>query len=226
MLLENANKMSKIEFIPLIELATVKDEESKKHPAGTSFTNTQEWDLYQQKELAKNYKHIPQPISKGVYQYRLLDIQLDDLETAINLHVSDTEISQSCSLFGGYAISVDDNIELYPQCCGLLEEIQQWKKILTENFEAFYLLECHPSPLISKKGTDIIIYCKDEFDLFSPLTTKETIKLDYIEAKAALIDVIQKLDKFSIKLNSLSGKFGVNNISDILIWGQPAKHIA
>ncbi|ULT26517.1 hypothetical protein KUH03_06545 [Sphingobacterium sp. E70] len=55
-------------------------------------------------------------------------------------------IKDSCSLFGGYAISINGQIELYPQCCGLMEEIQQWKKILNENFEDFSLLSAtlHP----------------------------------------------------------------------------------
>ncbi|TDO25793.1 hypothetical protein [Sediminibacterium goheungense] len=212
--------MSKIEFIPLIELPTIKDKDNGSGPSGTSKTNTFESDLYQQKLLSKSYKRIPAPISKGVYQYCLFDIELDDLEAVIKLHISDTEINQSCSLFGGYAISVDDNIELYPQCCGLLEEIQYWKTILKSDFEDFYLLQCHPSPLISKRGTEIIIQCKDESEAFWPLTIKEIIKLDYLKTRAALVTLIKKLERFSNKLNSLSEKFGVTNISDILIWGK------
>src|SRR5688500_1147061 len=112
--------MDVIEFIPLIELPTVKDSESKITPGGTSLDNTIEWDVYQKKELAKNYLNIPEPISPGIYQYKLFDLQIDDLERAINLHIGDTDINQSCSLFGGYAISINRHIELYPQCCGLL----------------------------------------------------------------------------------------------------------
>lgn len=215
--------MCKIEFIPLVELPTVKDKNGETHPPGTSSANTQDRDLYERKLLAKTYKNIPAPISNGVYQYRLFDIPLKDLEAAINLHISDTDIRNSCSLFGGYAISVDDNIELYPQCCGLLEEIQQWKKILNENFEAFYLVECHPSPLISKRGNKIVIQCiEDESGPFIPLTTKKIFELNYLKTKLALIDVIEKLDEFSIKLNCLSERFGVSSIADVLIWGRPA----
>lgn len=215
--------MSKIEFIPLVELPTFKDAESQKSPAGTSMTNTEEWDLFQQRELRKNYTNIPLPITKGIYQYRLLDIGLDDLEKAINLHISDTDITQSCSLFGGYAISVDGTIELYPQCCGLLEEIQQWTKLLDKNFEEFYLLECHPSPLVSKKGAEIIITCNDEGESFFPVTTSSTINLNYLETKSALLDTISDLELFSTKLDSLSEKFGVKKISEMMIWGRSSK---
>jgi len=215
--------MNKIEFIPLVELPTQKDIDSEKHPGGTPLTNLPEWDLYQQKELKKNYRNIPDPISNGIYQYRLIDIDLEDLEAAIRLHISDTDINKSCSLFGGYAISVNGNIELYPQCCGLLEEIRQWENLLNENFEDFYLLTCHPSPFITKKESEIIIYCKDEFETFFPSTAKTCIRLNYQETKSAFLKMIEELKTFSIKLNTLSGKFGTDNISNILIWGQPGE---
>ncbi|ULT26516.1 hypothetical protein KUH03_06540 [Sphingobacterium sp. E70] len=49
----------KIDFIPLIELPTTKGAQNNRVPEGTSFTNTKEWDLYQENELRKNYIGIP-----------------------------------------------------------------------------------------------------------------------------------------------------------------------
>jgi len=213
--------MNEIKFIPLVELATKKDKESKIVPEGTPLNNTRKWDLYHQSELSKNYKNIPRPISSGVYQYRLFDIEIKDLERAIKLHIADLDISESCSLFGGYAISVDDNIELYPQCCGLLEEIKQWKKILDEDFKDFYLLECHPAPLVTKNGNKIIIYCKDDDESFIP-PTKEIIVLDYQKTKSAFLELIDELEEFSVKVNTLSDNFETKNIAEILIWGNNA----
>ncbi len=211
--------MNKIEFIPLIEPGTKKDEGSKIIPSGTSINNSIEWDIYQKKELNKNYLNFPDPISSGIYQYRLFDIDIEDLERIIHLHIGDTDISESISLFGGYAISINDNIELFPQCCGLLEEIQLWKNILNENFEDFYLKECHPSPLITKRNNEIVIYCKDDFETFFPSTIKEEIKLDYQETKFAFEKLIKELADFSAKLNSLSSNYKTENISNIMIWG-------
>ena len=211
--------MNQIEFIPLIEPATKKDKESEIIPSGTHLTNTREWDIYQNRELGKNYKSFPESISKGVYQYRLFDICIEDIERVINLHIGDTDINESISLFGGYAIFLNGTIELFPQCCGLLEEIQLWKNILQEDFEDFYLTECHPSPLITKRNNEIVIYCKDDYETFLPLTTNEEIRLDYNETKTALIRLINELTDFSTKLNSLSNKFGTENISNIMIWG-------
>lgn len=157
--------MSRIEFIPLIEPPTLKDEESKIVPTGTRSTNAVDWDEYQKRELARNYVNFPEPISSGVWQYRLFDINLHDLEKLINLHISD-DIEDSQSLFGGYAVSKDGIIELFPQCCGLLEEIQLWKNILEDDFEDFYLMEGHPSPLITKKKKILLFTVKTRVNHF------------------------------------------------------------
>jgi len=211
--------MKRIEFIPLIEPATKKDKESEITPSGTFFNNTIEWDIYQKRELRKNYMYFPEPISKGIYQYRLFDIDLEDIERVINLHIGDMDINESISLFGGYAISINGTLELLPQCCGLLEEIQLWKNILNEDFDDFYLTEGHPSPLITKRGREIIIHCKDDHETFSPMTIKSEIRLDYDETKEALIRLISELTNFSEKLNSLSSKYKTENLSNIMIWG-------
>jgi hypothetical protein len=211
--------MNQIEFIPLIEPATKKDAESEIIPSGTPMTNSNEWDKYQKQELKKNYSNFPDPVSKGIYQYKLFNIEPEDLKRVINLHIGDTDINESISLFGGYGISKNGIIELYPQCCGLLEEIQDWKNILNDDFEDFYLKECHPSPTITRRDELIVILCKDEHETFIPSTTKEKITLDYQATKAAFLELLNKLTEFSTKLDASSYKYGTKNISDILIWG-------
>lgn len=211
--------MNQIEFIPLIEPATKKDKESEIIPSGTYLSNSKEWDIYQKREINKNYSNFPEPILSGTFLYNLFDISLEDIERVINLHIGDTDINESISLFGGYAISKNGTIELFPQCCGLLEEIQLWKNILHDDFEEFYLTAGHPSPLVTKKGNEIIIYCKDEFESFYPMTTNEVIRLDYNETKTALLKLISELKDFSKKINSLSDKFKTENLSNRMIWG-------
>jgi len=212
--------MNHIEFIPLIEPATKKDRESEIIPSGTPLTNANEWDTYQKRELGKNYLNFPNSISNGIYQYRLFDIDIEDIERVINLHIGDTDINESISLFGGFAISKNGIIELFPQCCGLLEEIQLWKKILKNDFEDFYLTECHPSPLITKRKNEIVIYCKDDNETFVPVTTKHEIRLDYNETKSALLIMLDDLANYSTELNKISERFATKNIADIMIWGK------
>lgn len=215
--------MDQIEFIPLIEPATKKGKESDTILSGTSLSNADDWYNYRKSEIEKNYTNFPEPIRKDVYQYKLFDISLEDLERVIKLHIGDTDISESISLFGGYAISKDGTIELFPQCCGLLEEIQIWKNILLDDFDEFYLPEGHPSPMIKKRGREIIIYCKDDFETFYPITTKEEIRLDYTDTKKAFIKLINELKEFSVKLDTLSDKFKTQNLSKIMIWGNNYK---
>lgn len=212
--------MMEIEFIPVIEPSTYKNLRSEPFPSGTAYNNPAEWDIYQRREIEKSYCNFPAPIISGIFQYKLFDIELEDLEKVINLHLGDTNISESISLFGGYAISLNGNIELFPQCCGLLEEINAWESILNENFKDFYLCEMHPSPLVTKKRNEIIIYCKDDYESFIPFTTREEIRLDYVETKAALIKLLKNLADFSNVINSLSNKFGCQNLANIMIWGR------
>lgn len=212
--------MSTIQFIPLVEPSTEKDSESTLVPNGTSLSNTIEWDIYQDRKIKKNYRSISSPVLPGIYQYRLLDMEIDDIEKLIHLHIGDTNINESISLFGGYAISVNNNIELLPQCCGLLEDIQQWQKLLQTDFEDFYLSNGHPTPLITKRGNEIVIHCNDDNEQFIPSSTKQMIRLDYNETKTALLNTIQDLNEFSIRLNTLSHKFQSEDIASILVWGK------
>jgi len=97
--------MDKIDFIPLIELPTLKGAQSNIVPRGTSFTNTKEWDLYQENELKKNYIDIPRPIATGIYQYRLFDIKVEDLRTIIHPSPLITKNQERITIF------CDDNDE-------------------------------------------------------------------------------------------------------------------
>lgn len=209
-----------IELIPVLELPTFKDSDSENSPSGSSLTNTAEWDKYQEKEIRKNYNNIGSPISPGVYQYRLFDIDTEDLLKVIKLHISDLKIDDSCSLFGGYALSINNQIALYPQCCGLLEEINYWVKILDKDFEPFYLMECHPSPRFSRVDDKVHIDCSEENnEPFFPSTNSEII-VSYDSLKAALEKLLRDLSDFSLKIDKLSDRFDSEKISNILIWGE------
>ncbi|MFZ9847994.1 MAG: hypothetical protein ACO3EE_07570, partial [Flavobacteriales bacterium] len=165
----------------------------------------------------KNYNNIGSPISPGIYQYRLFDINTEDLVKVIKLHISDFKIEDSCSLFGGYALVINNEIVLYPQCCGLLEEINDWIKIMDKNFEPFYLMECHPSPLFSKVNDKVLINCSEENNEPFRFSTNSEITISYDSLKEALEKLLNDLRVFSEKLDLLSDKFASEKISNILI---------
>jgi hypothetical protein len=208
-----------IELIPLIELPTLKDKESKNQPYGTSLTNTEAWDIYQERELKKNYMKVGKPIAPGVYQYLLFDLSDENLVQVIRLHTSGLDVKDSCSLFGGYGLKVDSKMVLYPQCCGLLEEINDWVKLLDDHFQPFYLSECHPSPNFTRQSDHVIINCDDNSEPFFPPTEKQII-VNYEELKYAVKNLLVTLNDFSGRLDNLSEKLGSKKISKSLVWGK------
>ena len=131
----------KIELVPLIELPTFK------------FPDLNEITYIDEKNrllIERNYSDVKHLKPFNEHQYKLSEISNCDLKKAIELNVSDLPIAESCAFFGGYGLKINNEFVLFPQCCGLLSEINDWKKILNVNFEPFYLSECHPSPKFKK----------------------------------------------------------------------------
>jgi len=207
-----------IELIPLIELPTFKDEESKITPVGSSLINSKEWDKYQLKEIKKNYDTEIEPIKSGIYQYEILKLDSSVLKKVIKLHISDLNIKESCSFFGGYGLKINNEIKLYPQCCGLFEEINDWKIILKTNFKPFYLKECHPSPKFSLVDRKLIITCEGE-ESFIPKTEAQ-IQLNHEQVKIAITNLIEQLNSLSKTIDELGLLFGEDKASKYLIWGE------
>lgn len=209
--LHHYNTKVKIELIPLIELPTFKYKDLESVS-----------DIMEKCRLLieRNYLEVQnlEPVYK--FQYRISEINDADLSKAIELHVSDLPLKESCSLFGGYALKVNDEIVLYPQCCGLLSEINDWKKLLNENFESFYLSECHPAPKFIRVKDEIHIVCDaDEAGPFQP-KTNNLIIVNYDSLLTALNNLLVELEKLSDRLNNLSLNISNQNLSKILIWSE------
>ena len=198
----------KIELIPLIELPTFKY---------SDLEEISDLNLKSRLLIERNYTGVKDLIPLNNMQYKVTDISDSDLKKAIELHISDLPIKDSCSLFGGYALQINDEIVLYPQCCGLLSEIDDWKKLLKNDFKPFYLSECHPSPKFKKVKDEVIIECDSNDESFYP-KTKNIIKLDYESLKIAVKNVIKELEEISKRLDKFSAEFNAKNISRILIW--------
>jgi len=76
---------------------------------------------------------------------------------------------------------------------------------------------------ITKNQERITIFCDDKGEPFFPYFSKNKIELDYQTTKNALITLLSQLHSFSEKLDNLAAEFKVDNIADILIWGQNEK---
>lgn len=211
--------IEKIEFIPLIELPTIKDKESQKIPEGTGLTNSKEWDKYQLQQIKKNYNEVLEPITSGVYQYEILKLSKPVLGKVIELHIADMRIDESCSFFGGFGLKIGEEIKLHPQCCGLFEEIHDWMKILNPSFDPFYLRECHPSPKFSLADRQLIITCEEE-ESFIPATDTQ-ICVPIKDIRNALSELLEQLRTLSKTIDEIGNHFNEHEASKYLIWGEP-----
>jgi len=202
------NKTVKIELVPLIELPTFK------------FSDLNEMTDVDKKNrflIERNYSDVKNLKPFNEHQYKLSEISLSDLKKAIDLHVSDIPISESCAFFGGYGLKVNNEYVLFPQCCGLLSEINDWKKILSENFEPFYLTECHPSPKFKKVDNDVVIECDSTDEEFYP-NTKNSIRVNYKSLTSAIENVCIELKEISKKLDEFNSEYKTESVSTNLIW--------
>lgn len=198
----------RIELIPLVELPTYK------------FSDLEEiTDIDKQNRLLieRNYSEVKNLIPFNKHQYILFEISDEDLKKVIDLHISDLKIEESCALFGGYALKVNEEYLLFPQCCGLLSEINDWKKILEPNFEPFYLMECHPSPKFKRIGDQVIIECDSTYEDFYPETQKR-IKVDYESLSTAIKVVCAELQNFSKRLDKFNSVYQTESVSKKMIW--------
>jgi len=192
-----------IELISLIELPTFK------------FTDLEEISditLKNRLLIERNYTEVKnlKPLNK--HQYKLSEISNTDLKKAIDLHISDIPIEDSCAFFGGFALKVNEEFVLFPQCCGLLSEIEDWKKLLSKNFEPFYLSECHPSPFFRKNVNEIIIECDSSHEEFYPKTGK-FLRLNHNLLISAIEKVLIELKKISQRLDKFSSFYGTDYIT-------------
>ena len=198
----------RIELVPLIELPTFK------FPDLNEITDIDEKNRLL---IERNYSDVKNLKPFNEHQYKLSEISDSDLKKAIELHVSDLPISESCAFFGGYGLKVNNEFVLFPQCCGLLSEINDWKKILDVNFEPFYLSECHPSPKFKKIGNQVVIECDSTYEDFYP-ETKSIIKVNYESLISAINNVCIELEEISKKLDTSNSEYGTESVAENLIW--------
>jgi hypothetical protein len=198
----------RIELVPLIELPTFK------------FPDLEEVTDIDEKNrllIERNYSSVKDLTPFNENQYKLLEISDIDLKKALDLHISDFSIEESCAFFGGYALKVNDEHLLFPQCCGLLSEINDWKKILDPNFESFYLMECHPSPKFKKVENQVIIECDSSDEDFYP-KTQNIITVDYEPLVTAINEVCAELDNLSKRLDKFNTEYKTESVSKKMIW--------
>lgn len=212
-----------IQLIPVIELKFSDEEhdKSKLRPESSYWLNNDEWHVYFEKQIEQSsYQINYKSILKGYPFYSTNQFQSKaDLKKLIIGHLGDDslEIKDSCGLFGGCVLVVNGVIKFTPQCCSLLSDFESWKTIVEDDFKEGYICpEAHPCPNIIRKKEELQFIFKNEWEDFIPPTID--VIVNRISLKKAIEECQIALNEFAKKLDELAPNFGMEQISDILIY--------
>lgn len=213
----------KLELIPVLEIRVPVGalEKVGPRPASTFEENPLEWDEYQTRLLqAGGFADYPR-IIKGSSFIHLDGWKLDDLRRLIQIHLMYEEEpvppAESCGLFGGCVLFLDDAPVLVPQCCGEITDFYSWKNLSDPEFKAGYFCsEGHPMPHAKRRANQLVITCKDDWEEFQGPTKPEII-VDVNVLADAIEKAELRIQAFSNKIDELSVEFGVAKLSEYLV---------
>lgn len=177
------------------------------------------WDNYHNESYIKaGFIDKLKPYLSGSSFYRLTDISDDNLKKLTIDHTGELK-EQSCSFFGGFILKVDGQDKLFPQCCGLLADINFWDKI-SKGQNSYY--EGHPAPQISFQDNSIVFdLTTNEFDEhFQPTPPTPIFKVDRTELTKAVEKTKSDLHVFGQRLQKINEELNlnINAIDKVLIW--------
>lgn len=207
-----------IQLIPLIEIGYNNQDVQvpDKYPY---WENSELWDLFHIECYKKaGFRDKMIPYLKGSSFYRLTDITDDNLKKLTIDHTQESK-EQSCSFFGGYVLRIDNQDMLFPQCCGLLADINFWTKI-SDGQSAYY--EGHPAPQITfyENSISFDLRTNEHGEIFQPPPPVLLFQVDKIELRTAIDKTKQELITFGERLQGINSEENLNitNIEDVLIW--------
>ncbi|WP_157886793.1 hypothetical protein [Hymenobacter sp. PAMC 26628] len=213
----------KVELIPAIEISrtAVDWERVGQHPIGDFQRNPAEWDDYQRRVLEVAGLADYSRVIKGSPFLHLNQWSLPDLRKLIKAHLliedEPVPVNESCALFGGGVLFVDDVPVLVPQCCSTIADFYGWKQIVAPSFgSGYFCLEGHPVPRAERQGNLLTINCQDKDETFDQPAQKQII-VGVNELAAAIEKAELVILNFSDKIDALSTEFGVQKLSDYLI---------
>lgn len=126
-------------------------------------------------------------------------------------------IAESCALFGGYILKVDDEVVCVPQCCGSLADFASWQCVVDPSFSEGYICnEGHPAPRLARRGDFLELSCEDDqFDTFWQPAISCTIPRDRLSSAITACEV--ELSGFEKELDQLGNELGAAGVGQILI---------
>lgn len=143
-------------------------------------------------------------------KYYLDNFEIEDLRDNIS------------SLPGGYILEVNEHIQIYPQCCGRLEDIYEWKRACDWiSQEEMTLWIGHPWLMVSSTNSEVLQFRRTSEYKEPPEPVIFNVKRD--DLKLAVISAEKKLLRFKQVMLSILEKLlpsQAQDIIDVLIYSQ------
>ncbi len=207
----------KVELIPVIDLTNYSHNVtlSELEPY---WENPDVWQNYREKCYLKlGFKDKFIPYYKGSGFYRPKDISDDNLikiiEDRLNKFSPEylkADFQNKCfDLYGGYVLKINNQDILFPQCCSLIADWQEWGSLIKGKSYDGYIVDygiSHPAPKIECVDQKVIFNCSDKYKEFSPPPTKEKIVVDLADLEIAYDKMILELKELETRLLGLSKK--------------------
>ena len=215
-----------MEFILAIELSPVDySKNDYQSPDGTFSEFPNEWNDYWLKCLSdSNLGHLF-AIKKGSFLVDINTIDETALEEIIKLELSkydEDELStidfeeQLIGLCGGIVIKENNQLLIKPNCCGDLENLNEWKNIFVNDSNDWtHLWIGHPW-IFYRKGNGII-----EFSNYSDANLEDfhdihpVITLSELEMKIEFNKITQQHDSFEMKIRKILENMSIKNSHSI-----------
>ena len=215
-----------MEFILTIELSPWTFADHKYvSPNGTFSEFPNEWNDYWLKCLSdSNLGHLI-AIKKGSFLADINTIDENALEEIIKLELTkydEDELSkigfeeQLIGLCGGIVIKENNQLLIQPNCCGDLENLNEWKNIfVNDSTDWTHLWIGHPW-IFYRRSNGII-----EFSNYSDANLEDfhdihpVITLSELEMKIEFNKIIQQLDSFEMKIRKILENMSIKNADKI-----------
>jgi hypothetical protein len=194
-----------MKLIPVVEFApTYYQTKHHEMPDCSGQNCFDEWDTYWKNSLADSGIIGLEPYEKGswlVETERLLDYN-KALEHMLRNHMLYVDLDKVGNVFehvsalpGGYILEITETIQVYPQCCGSLKDISEWKRAseYVDREEATLWIG-HPSLMVSAIDQEHLRIRKTA-EYHEP-AEPVILELKRSDLKTAILDAEKKLSRF------------------------------
>ena len=221
----------KVKLVPVIEIFN-SNENIKLPDFGPSWEYKDEWEAYNCLcNKAAGFSDDLKPHQKASRFYAIDELSDADLLLAIQKEIDfeesgETDTADAIDFItpfsGGYILELDNMAVYFPQCCGSLADIKEWKDLIIGKTSSFFA--GHPFPRVTENGNKIRF---DFVDIevkenFAPPCLFDVLEIEKSDLQSAIDLADTSLHILSERLKAInrSEKLDIENIEQKLIWAE------